>query len=205
MDIWGVRVDALPHVSAPVLTSGGVDKLPTLSPDGSRMAFFSDRGETTEIWLASAEGSAPRQLTHGAGDGDDSLDWSPDGALLATTLRGPEGRDVTTVDVTTGEITRLTHGLEAQSVRWSPDGKWIHFRAKQGDAAGGIHRIARTGGAIERVDADTRVVAERRQAAAARGMARLEDRILDEGQSGLIHLRNVKCALRNYLDLFICQ
>ncbi|MCB1018709.1 MAG: PD40 domain-containing protein [Acidobacteria bacterium] len=151
MDIWGVRVDALPHVSAPVLTSGGVDKLPTLSPDGSRMAFFSDRGETTEIWLASAEGSAPRQLTHGAGDGDDSLDWSPDGALLATTLRGPEGRDVTTVDVTTGEITRLTHGLEAQSVRWSPDGKWIHFRAKQGDAAGGIHRIARTGGAIERV------------------------------------------------------
>jgi Tol biopolymer transport system component len=34
------------------------------SPDGSMLAFLSDRGGTIEVWLANADGSGLRQLTH---------------------------------------------------------------------------------------------------------------------------------------------
>jgi Tol biopolymer transport system component len=43
-------------------TVGG-EILPTWSPDGSQVAFLSDRGGATEVWVADADGANLRQVT----------------------------------------------------------------------------------------------------------------------------------------------
>jgi Tol biopolymer transport system component len=56
-----------------------------------------------------------------------SLDWSPDGKLLAfaAQIDGPTS-DVYTFNVNSGIIRRMTSGLtQVQYVYWSPNGEWI--------------------------------------------------------------------------------
>lgn len=53
--------------------------------------------------------------------------WSPDGSQLAFSAAtdGPSS-DLYLYDTTTGEITRLTDGIEQiDAIRWSPDGAWV--------------------------------------------------------------------------------
>lgn len=65
----------------------GRDQLPKFSPDGSQIAFISDRGRGPQVYLMSAAGSEPIELTeHSAGYGLEG--WFPDGKhLLATGAR----------------------------------------------------------------------------------------------------------------------
>ena len=44
-----------------------VDCCASWSPDGIRVAFYSDRDGDDEIWLAAADGAEPRPLTDGPG------------------------------------------------------------------------------------------------------------------------------------------
>ena len=63
-------------------TAGGTDLTPAWSPDGSRIAFVSDRDGDDEIYVMNADGSGQIRLTTSAG-----LDlwpaWSPDGSQIA--------------------------------------------------------------------------------------------------------------------------
>jgi Tol biopolymer transport system component len=58
------------------------DLLPTWSPDGSRIAFVSNRSERNRpaIWVMNRDGSNARKLTSGY---DYYPDWSPDGKYVA--------------------------------------------------------------------------------------------------------------------------
>ena len=56
---------------------------PAWSPDGQRIAFSSDRGGNTDIWITDADGrEAPAALTSGPGS-KTSPAWSPDGLEIA--------------------------------------------------------------------------------------------------------------------------
>ena len=55
---------------------------PRWSPDGSKIAFTSDRDGNDEIYLMNADGSKPLRLTNSPGR-DWSPTWSPDGKRLA--------------------------------------------------------------------------------------------------------------------------
>ena len=68
----------------PVLVTSFWDIQPQFSPDGTQLVFTSSRsGEGLDVWLASADGSSPRQLTHGPGAHQGSPSWSPDGRRIA--------------------------------------------------------------------------------------------------------------------------
>jgi dipeptidyl aminopeptidase/acylaminoacyl peptidase len=55
---------------------------PRWSPDGARLAFLSDRGDFTQIYLISADGGEARTLTSGKRSVQ-AFAWSPDGSRIA--------------------------------------------------------------------------------------------------------------------------
>lgn len=58
------------------------DRYPRWSPDGSKIAFVSDRGGGYEIWLMNADGTNLRQATFGSTASSSLPVWSPDGVHL---------------------------------------------------------------------------------------------------------------------------
>lgn len=63
-------------------TSAGVDNHPRWSPDGTQIAFVSDRGGSAQIWLLPMGGGEARQLTNLPIDVAGPI-WSPKGNKLA--------------------------------------------------------------------------------------------------------------------------
>jgi len=66
------------------ITQEGRNTRPRFSPDGKSIAFLSSRGGSQQIWVMSAEGSNPRQVTKFSTGADGHI-WSPDGKTLVFT------------------------------------------------------------------------------------------------------------------------
>ncbi len=70
---------------------------PTYSPDGSTIAFLSDRTGVENLWIANADGSNPRAVTRDRTTGDrpqimTSPAWTPDGEyIVVSKSRPPQG------------------------------------------------------------------------------------------------------------------
>jgi Tol biopolymer transport system component len=64
------------------LTTGKNDIAPAASPDGSQIAFVSDRDGNWEIYVINTDGTGLRRLTNNASR-DGLPTWSPDGQWLA--------------------------------------------------------------------------------------------------------------------------
>lgn len=68
------------------LTAGQVrDRAPRWSPDGRRLAFLSNRGAGTQVWLTGLQGEA-RQVTSFPHGVIEPPAWSPDGRYLAVVV-----------------------------------------------------------------------------------------------------------------------
>ncbi len=86
-------MEATPGASAIPFTSGPKsDRHPRWSPDGSQLAFISDRSGKPQIWVMSAWGGEARQVTRFREGVNSAPVWSPDGKQIAFTAEvGPEG------------------------------------------------------------------------------------------------------------------
>src|SRR6059058_5568599 len=105
---------------------------PSWSPDGSRIAFQSDRNGDDEIYSMNSDGSGtPTNLTQDPSAQDFSPSWSPDGAKIAFTKSTFQaGLDVYVVSADgSGQQTNLTasDSSENKEPSWSPDGGRIAF------------------------------------------------------------------------------
>jgi TolB protein len=81
--------------------------MPAWSPDGSRVAFISNRDLNQELYVANADGTGQKRMTNDPG-WDAAPAWSPDGTKLAFESYRDGRRDIFTVNPDgTGE-TRLT-------------------------------------------------------------------------------------------------
>jgi dipeptidyl aminopeptidase/acylaminoacyl peptidase len=59
---------------------------PTLTPDGSRVAYISDRGGVPQLWVADTATGAEEQCIELSADPVVSVSWSPDGLWLACSV-----------------------------------------------------------------------------------------------------------------------
>jgi dipeptidyl aminopeptidase/acylaminoacyl peptidase len=146
------------------LTAGkGSDGAPAWSPDGSLVAFVSDRDGAPQLFAIAPEGGEARQLTelpHGVAG---TPAWSPDGTKLAFAALGPAERrdparpyrvtrtyyrfdqvgyiedallDIHVVEVAGGEPRRLTDDDRINTEpRWTPDGSAVAYLASANPAA----------------------------------------------------------------------
>ena len=141
------------------MTSGrSVDAGARWSPDGSSIAFVSDRAGKPQLYLLPANGGEARQATRfkrGIGGG---LAWSPDGGKIAFCAKPDteaadlstepyrvdrtvyrfdgigyldnEVNDIYVLDLAAGDTTRLTDDRNHNSnPRWAPDGRSILYDA----------------------------------------------------------------------------
>ncbi|MFC1661717.1 PDZ domain-containing protein [Gemmatimonadota bacterium] len=111
-------------------TSGAADRAPIWSPDGARIAWFSDTGEGYELLLADQDGlSDPRRISIGESKMAWEVTWSPDGEHIAFVDDDVRVRviDVESGDVTTADIGGTTLERGGMGVTWSPDSKWLAY------------------------------------------------------------------------------
>src|SRR6056297_2241350 len=101
--------------------------------DGSRLAYATSREHRTDLYLRDAEetrkltsrGLLAQRYTH---LDPRWFDWHPDGESIAYAGEDDDGLSVWTVDVETGEKTRVTaHEAIDSNPRFSPDGEEIAF------------------------------------------------------------------------------
>jgi Tol biopolymer transport system component len=128
------------------LSSTRFEESPTLSPDGRRIAFSSNRGGVRQIWVADADGSNPIAATNFQGGLAGSPKWSPDGRTIVFDAR-PQGlADIYTISLDGGTPKRLTdNSAEDHVPSYSADGRWIYF-ASMRSGQRQLYRIPANGG-----------------------------------------------------------
>jgi hypothetical protein len=100
------------------------------SPDGSRIAFDSDREGTRAVFVADADGEHVRRMS---GDGFAALpSWSPNGRQLAfvkAEADKPRVWNLWTADVSSGDLRRITSNENGQpwGGSWFPDGRRLAY------------------------------------------------------------------------------
>ena len=137
------------------LTSGmPYDVQPTFSPDGSEIAFISDKSGSDNIWVMNADGSNQRAMTTEKEEAVSTPEWSPDGEYVAAR----RARELWLYHRDGGAGLKLSSDPLVAGVagpKFSADGRFVFFSSRQGGFGGGGGIAGFTGWQIRRLDRTT--------------------------------------------------
>jgi len=129
--IWTMKPDGTGLIQ--VTTGHGDDREPRLSPDGTTIAFSSDRAfkGSYDIWTVKIDGSELKQITSSPAD-EYEPNWSPDGKRLAfVSGTGIQGKSIECIDLATSQQSAIISVDPAKGrvdvPSFSPDGQSIAY------------------------------------------------------------------------------
>ncbi len=114
------------------LTDGnGINTEPSWNPNGTQIAFTSDREGGPQVYLMQDDGSNLRRLT-GEGLYNASPAWSPNGAMIAYVSRFEGKFDLFIYKLGEGKAYQITTGVStSESPAWSPDERRLVFTSNR--------------------------------------------------------------------------
>jgi TolB protein len=114
---------------------GAMNVEPAVSPDGTRLAFSSDRSGKAMIYIQDLATGSTQRLTY-AGYYNSSPAWSPDGKRIAFAGGNEKHFDIFVMDADGKNLQKLTSaqkpngkGANNEDPSFSPDGRFILFRS----------------------------------------------------------------------------
>jgi Tol biopolymer transport system component len=161
--------DRAGQISQVVLTKerseGTLHLAPALSPDGTRVAYFSEKNfYFIDLWLANvADGKADRRLFKSTWSSNyetfrfinSSSSWSPDGKFLAFAGKNGAHDDIIIIDVASNKtVATIRTGLSGVTTPdWSPDGSRLVFTGYDGGLSD-LFVVDRNGANLKRLTND---------------------------------------------------
>ncbi len=143
--LFGARGDifSAPVEKGPVRnltnTSNAHEKWPRWSPDGSKVAYISDRSGEEELWIVAQDGaSKPEQITTGGKAFRYFPEWAPDGKRI---VFGDKDGRLFVVTVEDRKLTEIAHSTRGAILdyRWSPRGNHLAFSMNHPNGFGSVY------------------------------------------------------------------
>jgi serine/threonine protein kinase/Tol biopolymer transport system component len=117
------------------LTFDPADDLDSIwSPDGTRIAFTSNRTGQRNIYQKPADGSGTEELLLGGKEGEENVeDWSRDGKYLMYNYQPPSGPRLYVLPLDGDRKPRRFVNAEfmTQQGQFSPNGRWVAYRSTE--------------------------------------------------------------------------
>jgi uncharacterized protein YjdB len=152
LGIWQTRLAVLDTL-LPILVDSASNSQPAFSPDRTRIAFSSNRGERDgnfDLFVMNADGSGIRRLTTDRGT-DSEPAWTPDGTGIVFTSARSGVPQLYLIPADGGEARALTTSAGGnQSPAVSPDGRSVAFVSLR-DGGPRVYRIGLDGAGERRV------------------------------------------------------
>ena len=131
-DVW--IADMVRGVQSRFTFDPGNENQPIWSPDGSRIAYWSDDAKTSGIYIKSASGAGDAEALLKSKDETVLTDWSHDGKTMVYALQPPTGKSEVWTMPLEGDHTPavfLRGPFDYFDARLSPDGRWMSYTSTE--------------------------------------------------------------------------